>query len=168
MESLWILALLLLLAACAVVLLALLYRFVTRKRLSRRCWILAIVALLPIAGVVGEGILNANTEYNPSDASIQRIAGHYSNGEASLILRTDGSYSSRNLDDLGSGTWSHFEWNLTFSGSSLQQPRWIIRRGKPAILPYYSGADGSDGLALIKQKSEQDAAGQPATRPKSK
>ena len=157
MESLSMLALLVLLAVCAVVLLVLLYRFVTRKQLSRRCWIIAIVALLPIAGVVGEGILNANTEYNPSNASVQQIAGHYSNGDALLILRADGTYSSRNFADLGSGTWSHFDWNLTFSDSSLEQPRWIIRRGRPAILPYYSGADGSDGLALIKQESEQDS-----------
>ena len=155
MESLSILALLLLLVVCSVVLLLLFFRFVTRKRLSRRCWILGFVALLPITGVICEGILNANTEYNPSNASVQRIAGHYSNGEASLILRKDGSYSSRNLEDLGSGTWSNFDWILTFSDSSLEQPRWIIRRGKPAILPYYSGADGSDGLALIKQESEK-------------
>lgn len=153
MESLSILALLLLLAVCAVVFLALLYRFVTRKRLSRTCWILAVGALLPIAGVVGVSVMDANTEYNPSNASVQLISGHYTNGEASLVLRADGSYSSSNLDGLGSGAWSHFDWNLTFSGSSLDQPRWIIRRGKPAILPYYSGADGSDGLALIKQKT---------------
>lgn len=151
MESIPIFALLVLLALCVVVLLVLLCRFMGRKRLSGRSWILAILALLPIAGVVGEGIINADTEYNPSGASVQRISGHYSNGDSSAILQADGTYTSRNIDGLGSGTWSHFDWNLTFSQSSLSQPRWIIRRGKPTILPYYSGVDRPDGLALTKQ-----------------
>ena len=151
MESISILALLVLLALCAVVLLTLLCRLIRLKRLSGRSWILAILALLPIAGVGGEAILNANTDYNPSATSVERISGHYSNGDSSAVLLADGTYTSRNVDGLGSGTWSHFDWNLTFSQSSLAQPRWIIRRGKPTILPYYSGVDGPDGPELTKQ-----------------
>ena len=153
MESLSILAFLVLLAVCCGTLLILVCRLFVRKRLSTVGWLLAGLSLLPIAVVVGDAILNANTEYNPSNASLSLISGRYTSGKHELVLLDDGTYSSTNLNDLGSGTWSHYDWNLTFSGSILEQPRWIIKRGKPTILPYYSGADGSDGLALIKQES---------------
>ena len=141
-------------AACAVILAVQIPRFSLRKRLSRRSWIITGIALLPIALAIGTAVKDAGTEFNPGDATVQRIAGRYTNGDASLVLRMDGTYSSNNLNGLISGSWSHFDWNLTFSGSTLEQPRWITRHGRPAILPYYSGPDGSDGLLLEKQ-SEQ-------------
>jgi len=137
--------------ACVVILAILGIRLATRRRLSRRGWIAAAIVFLPVPGVIGAMVGKIGTEYNPNDASLQRIAGDYTNGDRSLNLRMDGTYSSSNLKGLGSGTWSHFDWNLTFTGSSVEQPRWIIRRGRPTILPYYSGADGSDGLALTKK-----------------
>ena len=146
-------AMLLVVAVCLIILTTQGWRLATRRSLSPSGWIMTAVALLPIAGVVGVMILNAGTEYNPPDGSLQRIAGTYTNGDASLVLRMDGTYSAQNLKGLNSGTWSNFDWNLTFSGSALEQPRWIIRRGEPAILPYYSGADGADGL-ILKKRSE--------------
>jgi len=157
MESLSILILLLVVAVCGVIFIVQMTRLIMRKKLSMSGWITAGVTFLPIAFVVGSVMKEAGTEYNPSDATIGRIAGHYTNGDSSLTLRTDGTYTSSNLKGLTAGTWSHFDWNLTFSGSTLEQPRWITRRGRPAILPYYSGPDGSDG-PLLRKQSEQVSA----------
>ncbi|MEM7601192.1 MAG: hypothetical protein AAF357_07210 [Verrucomicrobiota bacterium] len=126
-------------------------RLILRRKLSTRSWFTACIAVVPIAFVAWAAILNAGMEYNPTDVTPARIAGHYSNGASSLTLLTDGTYYAANLKGLTAGTWSNFDWNLTFSGSTLEQPRWITKRGRPAILPYYSGADGSDGLLLLKQ-----------------
>ncbi len=147
-------------AACLIFLATQGWRLVTRRRLSPAGWITAGAALLAVIGVAGVMIFEAGTDYNPTGATLQRIAGTYTNGGATLLLRLDGSYSSQNLKGLESGTWSNFDWNLTFSGSSLEQPRWIIRRGRPAVLPYYSGPDGSDGL-ILKKKSNQAVDGIP-------
>ncbi len=157
MESLSILFMLLVVAFCGVIFIVQMIRLSLRKKLSIGGWITACIAFLPIAFVVGSAMIEAGTEYNPSDVTIGRIAGHYSKGDASLTLRADGTYTSSNLKGLTAGTWSHFDWNLTFSGSTLEQPRWITRRGRPAILPYYSGPDGSDG-PLLKKQSEQVSA----------
>ncbi len=142
---------LLIVALCGVILIVQIIRLVMRKKLSMDGWISAGLALVPIAFVAGAAIVNAGTEYNPTDATPGRITGHYTNGDSSLTLQVDGTYTATNLKGLTSGTWSNYDWNLTFSGSTLEQPRWIIKRGRPAILPYYSGADGSDGLLLKKQ-----------------
>jgi hypothetical protein len=78
-------------------------------------------------------------------------------GDASLTLQADGTYTSHNLNGLTAGTWSHFDWNLSFSESTLQQARWITIRGKPAILPYYAGPDASPSRVLQKQiESDSD------------
>jgi len=151
MESLSILFMLLVVAFCGVILIVQISRLVTRKKLTMGGWIITGLALVPIAFVAGSAIVDAGTEYNPTDATPRRIAGHYTNGDSSLILRADGTYIATNLEGLTAGTWSNFDWNLSFSGSTLEQPRWITRRGRPAILPYYSGPDGSDGLLLKKQ-----------------
>jgi hypothetical protein len=150
-ESIGLLIMLLVVAACAVVVAAQIFRWRTQKRLSPRSWLIAGIALLPIALVIGSAVESAGKEYNPRDATSLRIAGHYTHGEASLTLRLDGTYTSHNIAGLTAGTWTHFDWNLTFSGSTLEQPRWITRRGRPAILPYYSGADGSDGPLFRKR-----------------
>ncbi len=136
---------------CGVILVVQMFQLILRKKLSTRGWITACIAFLPIVFVAGSSIFSAGTEYNPTDATPRRIAGHYTNGDSALTLRADGTYTATNLKGLTSGTWSNFDWNLTFSGSTLEQSRWITKHGKPAILPYYSGADGSDGLALKKQ-----------------
>jgi len=151
MESLSILFMLFVVAVCGVILVVQMFRLILRKKLSTGGWITACIAFLPIAFVTGSTILNPGTEYNPTDATPGRIAGHYTNGDSALTLRADGTYTATNLKGLTAGTWSNFDWNLTFSGSTLEQPRWITMRGKPAILPYYSGADGSDGPLLKKQ-----------------
>ncbi|RYD68624.1 MAG: hypothetical protein EOP83_00495 [Verrucomicrobiaceae bacterium] len=161
MESLHLLILLLVVAVSFVILAVQAFRLWLRKRLSRTGWIVAGIALLPIAGLIAMEVKNGGMEYNPSGATLERIAGLYVNGNASLILRKDGTYSSSNLDGLTSGTWSHFDWNLTLSGSNLKQPRWITRRGSPAVLPYYSGPDGSDGLLLRKQSEQAGAPNAP-------
>lgn len=107
--------------------------------------------ILAIA-ITARWIMNdAGTEYNPVNATGERIAGHYAEGDASLTLLEDGTYTSQKLDGLTAGTWSHFDWNLRFSGSTLQQARWITIQGKPAILPYYAGPDASPSLVLKKQ-----------------
>ncbi|MBB5353992.1 hypothetical protein HNR46_004264 [Haloferula luteola] len=142
---------LLVVAVSGVILIVQMILLVMRKKLSVGGWVTACLALLPIALVAGSAILGAETEYNPADATPGRIAGHYANGDSSLTLRADGTYTATNLKGLTGGTWSNFDWNLTFSGSTLEQPRWITRRGMPAILPYYSGPDGSDGPLLKKQ-----------------
>jgi hypothetical protein len=151
MESLSILFMLLVVAVCCVILVVQMFRLILRKKLSAGGWITACIAFVPIAFVAGSAILNAGTEYNPTDATPGRITGHYTNGDSSLTLRADGTYTASNLKGVTAGTWSNFDWNLTLSGSTLEQPRWITKRGRPAILPYYSGADGSDGLLLKKQ-----------------
>lgn len=151
MESLSILFMLLLVSVCSVILAVQIFRLILRKKLSIGGWIAACLAFVPIAFVAGSAVLDAGTEYNPTDATLGRIAGHYTNGDSSLTLRADGTYTATNLKGLTAGTWSNFDWNLTFSGSTLKRPRWIIRRGRLAILPYYSGPDGSDGLLLKKQ-----------------
>ena len=151
MESLSILFMLLVVAACGVILIVQMIRLIMRKKLSVGGWITACLALIPIAFVAASAIVDAGKEYNPTDATPGRIAGHYTNGESTLTLRADGTYTATNLKGLSDGTWSNFDWNLTFSGSTLEQPRWITRRGMPAILPYYSGPDGSDGPILKKQ-----------------
>jgi divalent metal cation (Fe/Co/Zn/Cd) transporter len=151
MESLSILFMLLVVAICGVTVVVQMFRLILRKKLSTGGWIIACIAFVPIAFVAGSAILNAGTEYNPTDAKHGRIAGYYTKGDASLTLRLDGTYTAINLKGVTAGTWSNFDWNLTFSGSTLEQPRWIIKRGKPAILPYYSEADGSDGPLFKKQ-----------------
>lgn len=148
---------LLVVAGCSVIFISQMIRLIIRKKLSMGGWIVAAIAFLPIAVLAGSAIMDAGTEYNPTDATPEHIVGHYSNGDSSLTLRADGTYISSNLEGLTSGTWSNFDWNLTFSGSRLEQPRWITRRGRPVILPYYSGADGSDGLSLNKQSEQADA-----------
>jgi hypothetical protein len=159
MESLSILFMLLVAAVCGVILVVQMFRLIFRKKLSIGGWITACLALVPIAFVAVSAIMDAGTEYNPTDATPGRIAGHYTDGESTLTLRADGTYTSSNLKGLTDGTWRNFDWNLTFSGSTLEQPRWITRRGRPAILPYYSGRDGSDGPVLNKQQSEQHVRG---------
>jgi hypothetical protein len=154
MESLNILAMLLVVAACILTITFLIIRLLVRKRLTRGSWVVAGLALLPIIGVLASAVIATGVEYNPTDVTMTRIAGVYSNADSYLELRLDGTYSSKNVEGLDSGTWSHFDCNLTFDGSSLNQPRWIIRRGQPAILPYYSGADGSDGLILTKKPNK--------------
>jgi hypothetical protein len=151
MESLSILFMLLVVAFCGVILIVQIIRLVVWKKLTVGDWITAGLAFVPIAFVTGAAIMDAGTEYNPTDATPGRIAGHYTNGDSSLTLRADGTYIATNLEGLTSGTWSNFDWNLSLSGSTLEQPRWVTRRGRPAILPYYSGPDGSDGLLLKKQ-----------------
>lgn len=141
---------LLVVAVCGVIFVVQMIRLILGKKLSVGGWITACLALVPIAFFVGSAIMDEGTEYNPTDATPGRIAGHYTNGDSSLTLRADGTYSSSNLTGLTAGTWSNFDWNLSFSGSTLEQPRWITRRGRPAILPYYSGPDGSDGPLLTK------------------
>ena len=106
-------------AVCSVILAVHSFRCAARKRLSRSGWIAAGISLLPAVGVIGAMVGQIGTEYNPSDASLQRIAGHYSNGDKSPDFRRTGTYSSSNLTGLGSGTWTNFDWNLTFSGSSV-------------------------------------------------
>jgi len=151
MESLSVLFTFLVIAVCGVVLIVQMVRLIIRKKLSIGGWITACLAFVPIAIVAGSAVVDAGTEYNPSDATPGRIAGHYSSGDSSLTLRVDGTYTATNLNGLTAGKWNNLDWNLTFSGSTLEQPRWITRRGRPAILPYYSGPDGSDGLLLKKQ-----------------
>lgn len=151
MESLSILFMLIVVVVCGVILIVQTIRLIMQKKLSMGGWITACLAFVPIVVVAGSAIIDAGTEYNPTDATPGRIAGHYTNGDSSLTLRADGTYTSSNLRGLTVGTWSNFDWNLTLSGSSLEQPRWITRRGRPAILPYYSGPDGSDGPLLTKR-----------------
>jgi hypothetical protein len=151
MESLFYLVASAVVAICLGILGFSCWRFVRSKRLSPARWVMTILAVIPVAIFVGAMMFDSETNYNPGDASLQKIAGTYANGEASLVLRLDGTYSSQNLKDIGSGTWSHFDWNLTLRGSSLEKPRWIKWRGTPAILPYYKGAGGDDGLILVKQ-----------------
>jgi hypothetical protein len=152
MESLFYLVASAVVALCLGILGFSCWRFVRTKQLSPARWVITILALLPVVGFVGAMVLDTGTNYNPVDASLQKIAGTYTNGEASLVLRLDGSYSSQNLKAVGSGTWSHFDWNLALYGSSLETPRWIKWRGNPAILPYYKGPDGDDGVILMKQR----------------
>ena len=120
-------------------------------------WIAIGMMILPIAITTRWLMIHAGTEYNPVNATRERIAGHYAEGDASLTLQADGTYTSHNLNGLTAGTWSHFDWNLSFSESTLQQARWITIQGKPAILPYYAGPDASPGRVLKKQvESDSD------------
>ena len=126
------------------------WRLVKIKQLSPARWVITILALVPVVSIVSAMLLDVGTDYNPGDASLSKIAGTYANGDSTLVLRFDGTYTSQNLKDINSGTWSHFDWNLTLSDASFNNPRWIKWRGTPAILPYYKGPDGDDGLILVK------------------
>ena len=140
------------LVVCVLLLVVLGIRFGVRRKLSRRGWIVGVVALIPIVLALRTAIVGSNTNYDPNNATPDQIAGLYTKGNASLSLSRDGTYTSKNMKGLAeSGTWSNFDWNLSFTKSDLEQPRWITRHGKPIILPYYSGPDGSDGIALKKQ-----------------
>jgi hypothetical protein len=151
MESLPLLLILLLLTFGSVIFIIQIIRNRQRKKRSMSGWIAGGIALIPIAITTRWLMIHAGTEYNPVDATRERIAGHYAEGDASLTLQADGTYTSHNLNGLTAGTWSHFDWNLNFSKSTLQQARWITICGKPAILPYYAGPDASPGLVLQKQ-----------------
>jgi len=150
-ESISILAVLGTLLAAAVILCTLTWILITRKRLPLAGWFAGLLALLPILFVVGSSLIQGSREYNPADTSKDRLVGIYSNGDLEIDLRSDGTYTSKGVIGLTSGTWSNDDWNLSFKGSSLDQPRWITRNGVPAILPFYSGADGSDGPLLTKK-----------------
>lgn len=146
-------SILLMLAGAVACILILVARLAVRKSLSRRSWVTVVMAFVPILILIGAGIRNSKIEYNPNGVTPNRIVGHYSKGDLWLSLNGDGTYASSSIEGLAeSGAWSNFDWNLTFSDSQLEQPRWITKSGRPFILPYYSGPDGSDGLALKKER----------------
>lgn len=134
------------------ILMGVVFRILRRRRGSSLEWGIAFAALVPILILGCILARKGNREYNPTDCSLDRVSGTYTNGDDAILLREDRTYSSVGVDGLSSGEWHNADWNLHFENSSLQQPRWIIRNGVPAILPYYSGVDGADGLLFTKEQ----------------
>lgn len=149
-EAISALGLLFVLLFCSSILASIIFRLLSRQKIGL-IELGGLVALLSILILVCVRLIQGDREYNPADSSLDRVAGTYSDGELEITLRRDGTYSSTGINGLGSGGWSNTDWNLSFENSSLEQPRWITRNGVPAILPYYSGVDGSDGPLLLKQ-----------------
>lgn len=110
--------------------------------------------MAPIFLLVRSCIITGDIEYNPTETSIDTIAGLYSNGDKFINLGRDGFYNSRNIHNLSSGKWSNHDWNLSFSNAPGARARLITRNGIPCILPYYAGVDAPDGLLLTIQKHE--------------
>ena len=150
-DAIAVLGLLTVLAVCGGILFfhfALLFRL---GRLTRVESAAMVCAFIPIVAFLTSAVVDGDRDYNPPNASLDRLVGTYSHDDLQIVLRRDGTYSSRNVRGLGSGTWSHRDWNLTFTGSPLKQPRWITRNGTPGILPYYDGVDMDEGPLLLKQ-----------------
>lgn len=127
------------------------FKMLNGRTLSRRSWVVSGIALFLIVVIVRSQLIETYTEYNPNNVTAQDVSGRYEKGRMILEISTDGTYKSKNIQGLSSGTWTHDDWNLDFTGSRLIMPRWIIRWGVPGILPYFSGADGPDGPFLKKQ-----------------
>ena len=126
---------------------------IRRRRFSKSRVTVAILALMPLIVFTSSFIRRGQFDYNPSSPSIEKISGLYSNQEQEILLKADGTYTSSSIDGLAeSGTWTNFDWNLTFENSELTQPRWVLRNGEPGIFPFYSGVDGPDGVFLQKQR----------------
>jgi hypothetical protein len=151
MESFSILLMLLTGIASTGIVLRQSFKVFNGTKFSKKSWALFGTALFLIVVIARSQLIQTYTEYNPSNVTVQDVSGRYEKGRMILDLSTDGSYTSENINGLSSGTWTHDDWNLYLTGSSLEMPRWIIRWGMPGILPYYSGADGSDGPFLKKQ-----------------
>lgn len=155
-ESATILATLAVFAACVFVVVFAIYRILRSGKVSRGFGVIAVIAAAILLAKILPSIIMGEIEYNPMIDSSKEVVGTYSNGERSLTLNADGTYTAKGFSEMSSGLWSSDDWNLQLSNSSLERPR-IVTRGKTYfILPYYSGPDGSDGIVL-RREAESEA-----------
>ena len=150
-EAIAALGLLGVLGACVAVIMFCIYRVCKKKRLTGVMKIGGALAFVPFLILFASSLHDGDREYNPLGMTLDEISGVYIRRDMKITLNKDGTYSSENVVGLSSGTWSNFDWNLSFEPSDLSEARWITRNGIPAILPHYSSMYDSDGVLLTKQ-----------------
>ena len=153
-ESLAILGMLgivvVILAVCAAVMSYAVRRFKREGKLSPILITLAALATLPPSALIALVLTAPDIEINPHIKSTDEVYGVYSHGTSVLNLNNDGTYSASGISGITSGTWSHYDWNLTLSNTQLEQPRIITRDGVLCVAPFFR-SEGPNGILLIKQ-----------------
>lgn len=135
---------------CVAVIFYALYRLIRFKRISLRLGIVALLALSGFGSVLREFILGGE-DINPHIGSRTELIGVYSKGDQRIKLNADGTFEAHGLFPATSGTWSHYDWNLTLSNTGLPEPRIITINGRFCIAPFYAGVDADMGLILMKE-----------------
>lgn len=127
------------------------FRLIRYQKISRRLMLIASLALVPFAATIVSGMKEGDIELNPVIESKEQLVGTYSNGNQSLSLNADETFVAKGLPLITSGTWSHYDWNLTLSNTRLRQPRIVTRNGVLCIAPSYAGVDEPIGILLKKE-----------------
>lgn len=150
-ELIFALAYMTVFCGCAGFVIMAIYRLIRYKRISTRLAVVASLALLPLSAMIVAGVMADDIEHNPWISSSEQLVGTYSKDNRTLVLRSDGTYSTTGFAEMTAGTWTNYDWNLTLSNSGLKEPRVVTCNGILNIAPFYNGVDGPIGVLLKKQ-----------------